>query len=371
MIENGSVNVKETSSGKESFFNNEDIYEERLANLMASLYDKDIDESLLSVEKDMVAKESNESKTCCGKNVVEIVEAHTRRIDNLFNEMNMRLFSSLSEERALVSRLSAEIASLREENRILQDKINSQITSKASVNTQTEDVDIVTVVKKSHTEETSIATKISAQLIEVRGLNKDKYYAHKELQNPKRTDVVTDIVNANKSEISQTPTIIETPVSSIPEKDKSAKPLPPQQNQINKNAGKVHTWKKGTTLIVGDSMLGGIKEALLAPRNNVKVRSFPGATISDMRDYMRPLLRKKPSRILIHVGTNDAPNSDAQEIVSNLINLKNFVTSELDIPVIISSPVNRYDNENLSNTIRNVNAKLKNVPELDIIYNDN
>ena len=118
-------------------------------------------------------------------------------------------------------------------------------------------------------------------------------------------------------------------------------------------------------------MLGGIKEALLAPRNNVKVRSFPGATISDMRDYMRPLLRKKPSRILIHVGTNDAPNSDAQEIVSNLISLKNFVTSELDIPVIISSPVNRYDNENLSNTIRNVNAKLKNVPELDIIYNDN
>ena len=47
------------------------------------------------------------------------------------------------------------------------------------------------------------------------------------------------------------------------------------------------------------------------------------------------------------------------------------MTSELDIPVIISSPVNRYDNENLSNTIRNVNAKLKNVPELDIIYNDN
>ena len=43
------------------------------------------------------------------------------------------------------------------------------------------------------------------------------------------------------------------------------------------------------------------------------VKSFPGATVQDMLDYSKPILRKKPDIIIYHTGTNnlyidDAPN---------------------------------------------------------------
>ena len=50
-------------------------------------------------------------------------------------------------------------------------------------------------------------------------------------------------------------------------------------NQIYKSYLETNSiWKKGTTLIVGDSMLYGIDEKRLC---NTKVRIFPGSTIED------------------------------------------------------------------------------------------
>ena len=47
-------------------------------------------------------------------------------------------------------------------------------------------------------------------------------------------------------------------------------------------------WIKGTTLIVGDSMLYGINEERLSGKrkHNIKVRVFPGATVDDMYDFI-------------------------------------------------------------------------------------
>ena len=39
--------------------------------------------------------------------------------------------------------------------------------------------------------------------------------------------------------------------------------------------------------------------------NKVVVKSFPGATIEDMEDFVKPLLRKKPDNVVLHIGTND------------------------------------------------------------------
>ena len=63
-MENGSVNTKITSTKKESFFNNEDLENEKLANLMASLYDGANDELLRS---DALTEETHESvvSNCC------------------------------------------------------------------------------------------------------------------------------------------------------------------------------------------------------------------------------------------------------------------------------------------------------------------
>ena len=68
-MENGSVNTKITSTGKESFFNNEDLENEKLANLMASLYDGANDESLRSDALTVETHENDRSMVdCCKEN---------------------------------------------------------------------------------------------------------------------------------------------------------------------------------------------------------------------------------------------------------------------------------------------------------------
>ena len=42
-------------------------------------------------------------------------------------------------------------------------------------------------------------------------------------------------------------------------------------------------WKKGTTLVVGDSMLAGLREAKLSRSKRIKVRYFPGGKTKDLQ----------------------------------------------------------------------------------------
>ena len=65
---------------------------------------------------------------------------------------------------------------------------------------------------------------------------------------------------------------------------------------------KQHTWKKGTTLIMSDSILSGLREYKMLRRKTIKVRTFPGATINDMKVFAVPLLKKKPDKFIILVA---------------------------------------------------------------------
>ena len=49
-------------------------------------------------------------------------------------------------------------------------------------------------------------------------------------------------------------------------------------------------WKKGTVLIVGDSIVSGLRESKMSFQRNIKVRFFPGARIQDIYYYLVPLL---------------------------------------------------------------------------------
>ena len=85
-------------------------------------------------------------------------------------------------------------------------------------------------------------------------------------------------------------------------------------------------WRTNTTLIVGDSIISGIDQQRLSVKVGiVKVRSFLGATISDMYDYIKPLLKKAPYIVTLSVGTNDAPNSTSRAILDNMLSLKSFI----------------------------------------------
>ena len=85
-------------------------------------------------------------------------------------------------------------------------------------------------------------------------------------------------------------------------------------------------WRKNATLLLGDSILSGIDQQRLSVKGRiVKVRSFAVATINDIFDYIKPLLKKAPDNVILDVGTNDAPNSISRVMLS----LKSFIEKTL------------------------------------------
>ena len=60
----------------------------------------------------------------------------------------------------------------------------------------------------------------------------------------------------------------------------------------NKNRIK-HNWPKRTCAFIRDSVVAGIDERKMSNKRLIKVKSFPGATYSDMYHYMVPILEKK------------------------------------------------------------------------------
>ena len=79
--------------------------------------------------------------------------------------------------------------------------------------------------------------------------------------------------------------------------------------------------KKGTTLIIGASILSGLREYKMSKRKSIKIRTFPGATIGDTKFFIIPHLRKSPDKIVLHVGTNDAPHATPKEMFNTIKDL--------------------------------------------------
>ena len=68
--------------------------------------------------------------------------------------------------------------------------------------------------------------------------------------------------------------------------------------------------------------MSGIREELLkTDKHNVKVRFYRGGTIEDMEDNIKPILKKEPDYIILHVGTNNATNFTARDILDKLLRL--------------------------------------------------
>ena len=126
----------------------------------------------------------------------------------------------------------------------------------------------------------------------------------------------------------------------------------------------VKSWPNGTCLVMGSSLLNGVKEALMGPR--FKVRAFPGAIIDDCYHYAIPLVKKKPSSIILMAGSNDAVNKNksSQSILEELLKLKSFLQSKFRCDVILSCPTHRFDDQKANSTLRNLRNNLSsmNIP---------
>ena len=70
-----------------------------------------------------------------------------------------------------------------------------------------------------------------------------------------------------------------------------------------------------SVLVVGDSMLKHLTQQKISKSTNtrVRVKSFLGAAVRDMKDHIKPGLRTNPENVILHIGTNDIRHKEAPE----------------------------------------------------------
>ena len=125
---------------------------------------------------------------------------------------------------------------------------------------------------------------------------------------------------------------------------------------------------KPKVFITGDSLTKDLHGWMMSRTKQVKVHTFPGATTTDMQDFLIPLIKKEPKEILLHIGTNDLRSSTPQEVFSNINGLVKMVTSK-GIKCSVSGIIGR--NDSYSSKGQEVNRLLKeNLPQ-DIYFLDN
>ena len=132
-----------------------------------------------------------------------------------------------------------------------------------------------------------------------------------------------------------------------------------------------HTWKKRTTLLMGDSILSSLREYKMSRWKTIKVRTFPGATVNDMKFFAVFLLKKESDKVIIHVGTNDAPHFAPDEMFTNVKEPRLLIQKMVPAPkVIILSPVIHVHKAN-SDINNKKFISLPNSTDWDCIHHEN
>ena len=117
-----------------------------------------------------------------------------------------------------------------------------------------------------------------------------------------------------------------------------------------------HKWSKNTTLTI----VSGIKEnRILRQWRKFKVKSFTGATIEDIYDYIRLQLKKRQKNIILHIRTNNNVNKTLRTVLDKFLSLKALVEKTLpDCNACISNLALRTDNSKASFTVDNLDEHL-------------
>ena len=89
------------------------------------------------------------------------------------------------------------------------------------------------------------------------------------------------------------------------------------------------------------------------------MKTFSGATVSCMEDYMKLSLRNPPDHFILHVGKNDRSSEKcSMEIAKSIINLACRLKNEIH-DVSVSTIILRTDDKKLNEKGMEVNLHLK------------
>ena len=72
----------------------------------------------------------------------------------------------------------------------------------------------------------------------------------------------------------------------------------------------------------GDSLIAGLREGKLSSNKKIKVLFFPGAKTEDLIFHLIPNLKKKPDKIIIYIGANDAPYQNENVVYDEIKKIK-------------------------------------------------
>ena len=137
-----------------------------------------------------------------------------------------------------------------------------------------------------------------------------------------------------------------------------------KQNKDNPSSSK-------NVYILGDSMVKNVEgwklKKSLRQNQNVFVRSFSGAKIKCMKDYVKPCIRENnPEYIILHVGTNELKSESTPErIAKSVVDVGKNIQSD-NRTVAISSIVPR--NDNFNNKAMEVNKELCKMCEREKLF---
>ena len=126
-----------------------------------------------------------------------------------------------------------------------------------------------------------------------------------------------------------------------------------------------------------DSLTRGINTRNIrrSTSKNVIIRTFPGATVKDMVDYIKPSLRLQPAHIIIHVGTNDLKSSEVKTLSENISKLCDEIYNfNPKIDITLSQIITRTDSPGINEKVAQLNNLLKGLCEarnLGIISHEN
>ena len=76
---------------------------------------------------------------------------------------------------------------------------------------------------------------------------------------------------------------------------------------------------------------------------------FSGATTDDIKDYCKPIAKRRSDICIVHIGTNDLKDSDELTTAENIVKVKQIIENIISpgTKTLISTLVNRYDSEEL------------------------
>ena len=194
---------------------------------------------------------------------------------------------------------------------------------------------------------------------------------------PATTSTTDDKCNNNLNNVNK--------VGAVHKSSPAPAPSPPPADDNNNNCNNRHIrsekpqpvgpeyWKKNTVLIVGDSMLKNINEWTLSRRYTTKVRCFRGLTVDDLHDYIKPLLRKRPDKMILVIGTNDTENKSVADVLKRIKSLLDMILEKLPkCHIVVSEIIKRAGKckANTNSKINEFNSELKKM-NVDILRQQN